>query len=197
MRNEFQYAVDSFEALLSELTPYKESSPDLFKWAQESYAESKKLLDKLSTAAAAASQQSEAPRPITGTWADAAGAFANRVVRTRDIEIANSSAGGFVVLFVRQPIVQGINYLLSGNVSATSTGISGQLTIGFYLSLTGGNEACSKRVSLDLQRSGSDLLVGTATFGSTSDAGVQSEAFRVVCVGLPSGTRSVRLHRTP
>jgi hypothetical protein len=65
----------------------------------------------------------------------------------------------------------------------------------FYLSLAGGNEACSKKMRLDVQRSGSDLIVGSATFGSTSGAGVHSEAFRAVCVGLPSGNRSVRLEQ--
>lgn len=191
LRNEVQYAADGFRALVMELSPYRDAAPELVEWVQESYERSRRLLDTLSTTGGSA----RTPPSIVGTWSDAGNTFANRVVRTPDIEIANRSSGGFVIVSSRQTLVEGFNYLLSGNATMVSGSITGELTVGFYLKLAGGNEACSKKASLDLQPSGSDLLIGTARFGRLEDSGVRSETFRAVCFGLPSGTRQVQLQR--
>jgi hypothetical protein len=191
LRDEVQYAADGFRALVMELSPYRDAAPELVEWVQESYERSRRLLDTLSTTA----EPARTPPSIVGTWSDAGNTFANRVVRTPDIEIANRSSGGFVIVSSRQTLVEGFNYLLSGNVALVNRSITGELTVGFYLKLAGGNEACSKKASLDIQPSGSDLLVGTARFGNLEDSGVRSETFRAVCFGLPSGTRQVQLQR--
>jgi serine protease Do len=192
LRNEAQYSADGFRALAVDLMPYKDAAPELFDWIEESYELSRRLVDQLSTSA---TPQSAAPPSIVGTWSDAGNTFANRVVRTPDIEIANRSSDGFVIVSSRQTLVEGFNYLLSGNVAMVNGSITGELTVGFYLKLTGGNEACSRKASLDLQPSGSDLLVGTTRFGNLEDSGVRSETFRAVCLGLPSGIRQVQLQR--
>ncbi len=192
LRNEVQYSADGFRALVTELAPYKESVPELFAWAQESFDESSRLLEKLSSAV---SQQSTAPPSVVGTWSDVGGTFANRVVRTPDIRIADRSAGGFVIVSETRGLVEGFNYLLSGSAGVQNGRVTGELTVGLYLKLSDGNEACSRKATLELEFSGSNLLVGTARFAVLDTSGVRSEIFGAVCAGLPSGTRQVRLQR--
>lgn len=192
LRNEAQYSADAFRALVLELTPYKDATPELFDWIQESYQLSSRLVEQLSATDA---QQSTAPVSVVDTWSDVASTFANRVTRTPEIEIANRSSGGFVIVFVRQPISEGFNYLLSGNMSLANERITGEITVGFYLKLAGGNEACNRKATLELEFSGRDLLVGTARFGPLDTAGARTQTFEAVCTGLPSGIKQVKLQR--
>jgi len=192
MRNEIQLQSDGFAALTADLIPYKDAATDLFGWVQDSYEQTKRSLNTLSSPPA---QQSTAPPSIAGTWFDAGGTFANRLVRTANIAIAPSDSGGFVLVFTPRTFVEGFNYLLGGKVAMANGSITGELSVGFYVKLPGINEVCSKKAALDLQSSGPDLLVGTARFGNTIDSGVRSETFRALCLGLPFGTKAVRLQR--
>ncbi len=192
LRNEVQYSADGFAALVTELAPYKDSAPELFAWAQESFDGSSRLLEKLSSAV---SQQSTSPPSIVGTWSDVGGTFTNRIVRTPEIRIADRSAGGFVIVPETRGLVEGFNFLLTGNASIQNGRIAADLIIGFYLKLSDGNEACNRKATLELEFSGKDLLVGTARFSALDNTGVRSQTFGAVCTGLPSGTKQVKLQR--
>lgn len=192
LRNEVQYSADGFAALVTELAPYKDSAPELFAWAQESFDGSSRLLEKLSSAV---SQQSTSPPSIVGTWSDVGGTFTNRIVRTPEIRIADRRAGGFVIVPEIRGLVEGFNFLLTGNASIQNGRIAADLIIGFYLKLSDGNEACNRKATLELELSGKDLLVGTARFSALDNTGVRSQTFGAVCTGLPSGTKQVKLQR--
>jgi hypothetical protein len=175
LRNEVQYSADGFAALITELAPYKDSAPELFAWVQDLFDESNRLLKKLSSAV---SQQSTSPPSIVGTWSDVGGTFTNRIVRTPEIRIADDrSAGGFVIVPGTPGLVEGFNYLMTGNASVQNGRVMAELIIFFYLKLSDGNEACHRKATLELEFSGNDVLVGIARFSVLDTTGVRSQTF--------------------